>query len=370
MDDSKKKRSRAPQDVGQALSQTKRTRHGDVDETAGLRRDAEFWLEDGTIVILAGDVSFRVYKGVLATHSPVFADMFSLPQPETPTTFPSLGQQCPVVRFNDSPKDLRYILRAILPSQSGTLVPKKQQCPSFDAISAHIRLGHKYDIGHLVDHALDYLKDHFTDDFDKWVDRGGDWVPRRFKLHHAIGVVNLARLTGCDTILPIALAVCCTLDPKYLLYGFECRNGSREQLGQDDLLRCLRAKETLMHDSTSALHKALIPIPSHMPACDTPTRCRNGIQELPDFFAYEGPLIATAHPFRNWKVYDYWFEGGSICERCEDHLKERLHGEQRLIWTKLPTILDLPIDRWGLPAVVEHSDSGSDAESDSDSDMD
>lgn len=39
-------------------------------------RDAEFWFEDGTIVLVARHVEFRVYKSILADHSPVFSDMF------------------------------------------------------------------------------------------------------------------------------------------------------------------------------------------------------------------------------------------------------------------------------------------------------
>ncbi|RPD58558.1 hypothetical protein L227DRAFT_576943 [Lentinus tigrinus ALCF2SS1-6] len=40
-----------------------------------------FWPEDGTIILLAGQVKFRVYRGVLTEHSPLFAEMLSLPQP-------------------------------------------------------------------------------------------------------------------------------------------------------------------------------------------------------------------------------------------------------------------------------------------------
>ncbi len=74
-----------------------------------IRRDAEYWLEDGTVILVARGVEFRVYKGVLSTHSPVFADMFSLPQPDQSPS------QCPVVHLDDSPEDLRYVLRALLP---------------------------------------------------------------------------------------------------------------------------------------------------------------------------------------------------------------------------------------------------------------
>ena len=79
-----------------------------------LERDAEFWYEDGTIYLTAGNVVFKVYRGPLVEHSPVFRDMFSLPQPPT-TTEPSLPH--PVVPLPDSPQDLRHLLRALMPSK-------------------------------------------------------------------------------------------------------------------------------------------------------------------------------------------------------------------------------------------------------------
>ena len=46
-----------------------------------LKRDEEFWYEDGTIILIAADVEFRVYRGPLEKHSAVFRDMLSFPQP-------------------------------------------------------------------------------------------------------------------------------------------------------------------------------------------------------------------------------------------------------------------------------------------------
>ena len=53
-----------------------------------LKRDEEFWYEDGNIILTARRVEFRVFKGILANHSPVFRDMFSLPQPPSNASVP------------------------------------------------------------------------------------------------------------------------------------------------------------------------------------------------------------------------------------------------------------------------------------------
>ena len=81
-----------------------------------LERDQEFWYKDGTIILIAGDIEFRVYRGPLERHSPVFSDMLSMPQP------PESGNKdkeknkengCPIIPLSDSPQELRHLLRAV-----------------------------------------------------------------------------------------------------------------------------------------------------------------------------------------------------------------------------------------------------------------
>lgn len=82
-------------------------------------RDAEFWFDDGTVVLVARDIGFRIYKGILTKNSPVFHDMFSFPQPQASTSPPSLSaaaDPCPIVYLPDSPEDLRHILRVCMPN--------------------------------------------------------------------------------------------------------------------------------------------------------------------------------------------------------------------------------------------------------------
>lgn len=94
-----------------------------------ITHDPEFWFPDGNIILVARAVGFRVYQGLLAYHSPVFSDMFSLPQHTLPQ--PSLSQpdgvpsvtpngEPPLVHIADSPEDLRHVLRACMPRTSAS----------------------------------------------------------------------------------------------------------------------------------------------------------------------------------------------------------------------------------------------------------
>jgi hypothetical protein len=70
---------------------------------------SDLWFEDGNVILVAGDVAFKVHKGQLERHSEIFRDLFSLPQPVDQPTF----QGCPIVQLYDSPSDITFLLRAL-----------------------------------------------------------------------------------------------------------------------------------------------------------------------------------------------------------------------------------------------------------------
>ncbi len=72
-------------------------------------KDEEIWFDDGNIVVVAGDTAFKLYRGILSSVSPVFKDLFSMPQPETTETMDG----CPVVLLSDSATELRHFFRLV-----------------------------------------------------------------------------------------------------------------------------------------------------------------------------------------------------------------------------------------------------------------
>ena len=93
-------------------------------------KDNEFWFEDGTVILAARDVEFRVYGGLLADHSPVLKELFTKHKhPTRPVSF--YGQSkamCPIVRLEDSPEDLRHVLRMYMPRQDTRCVAIPSLC--------------------------------------------------------------------------------------------------------------------------------------------------------------------------------------------------------------------------------------------------
>ena len=88
----------------------KRTRAEAEDECrlGQLVKDAEVWLPDGNIIIVAGseNAAFRVHRSVLSQHSQVFRDLFAAPQAHVDATF----EGTPVVLLEgDNPDDLHRL---------------------------------------------------------------------------------------------------------------------------------------------------------------------------------------------------------------------------------------------------------------------
>ena len=67
------------------------------------------WLYDGNVVLVAGKTAFRVFRSVLSKNSPVFEDMFTIPQPPDAETF----EDCSVVHLQDAAHDVDAFLRAL-----------------------------------------------------------------------------------------------------------------------------------------------------------------------------------------------------------------------------------------------------------------
>ncbi|KAI1795381.1 hypothetical protein LXA43DRAFT_882046 [Ganoderma leucocontextum] len=207
-------------------------------------RDEELWFEDGTVALVAGNVEFCFYKDLLEDQSPVFRDMFASPQPSTPPGEPS---ECARVHLSDSAEDVRELLRMLLPDKQARLYSWRRL--TFDALSACIRLGHKYQLDHIVDEAMTFVRKAYPKDFASYLERS--------TLHpeQAIGVVNLARLIGADDVLPLAIVDCCALSGTDLIQGLVRADGTREVLSSHDLALCFDAKGSLIRENARRLRR-------------------------------------------------------------------------------------------------------------------
>ncbi|KAG6809831.1 hypothetical protein H0H92_014585 [Tricholoma furcatifolium] len=112
-------------------------------------KSADFWLHDGSIVLNVENTLFRVHQTILANHSQIFADLFSLP-PVPVNTEEVEGDEtiegCRIVTLSDdSAKDFTDLLGAIYhPSHFDTLAPTADLETLLDFVSGILRLSTKY----------------------------------------------------------------------------------------------------------------------------------------------------------------------------------------------------------------------------------
>ncbi|RDX48944.1 hypothetical protein OH76DRAFT_1404136 [Lentinus brumalis] len=308
--------------------------------TPDFERDEELWYEDGTIILVARGIGFKVYKGPLVDHSPVFKDMLSLPQPATTAAAPN----CPVIPLPDSPADLRHVLRLLMPSKRIRLTGV--QNASFVAVCACIRIAHKYQIDHLVEESLKYLRKFYPDTFDLFLkSRAKPLNPQ-----YAVTVVNLARLTGATNLLPMALAECCRLGPALVL-GIAQADGTREHLSPTDLALCFHAKDKLVEarvKAFAAMFNTLEDVRANV--CDHQDQ---GAPDDEDFETVQTELLdGTVPGLCSPNVWDSLAARvlariPEICKPCKKAVKSAELEQQKAIFERLPDLVGVVVEGWG-----------------------
>ncbi|KAI0703103.1 hypothetical protein C8Q76DRAFT_861376 [Earliella scabrosa] len=300
--------------------------HGGL-EAHPLKRDDEFWLDDGTVILVARDVEFRVYSGLLVSLSTVFQDLLAQPHElRALSIHGSLDIQCPVVRLSDSPEDLRHILRAYMPGVDTT--PYDDPHPSFERVSAFIRLGRKYQMTALYARSVQYLKDHYPSNYDSWKQLALA-VPRNWCDEEVIGVVNLARLIGEPTLLPTALLSCIYLE--------------------EDI-----AKTALWEAGIAAVLRTLSSAVS--PKCEQSSQCQRALRKGLRGLHLFTPRLISGNLFGRWTGYVKDEIYHDLCTVCEDMLDDKHHAEATELWDSLPELLGIEVPGWGEPTA--HANAG------------
>ncbi|KAH9856112.1 hypothetical protein C2E23DRAFT_810121 [Lenzites betulinus] len=332
------KRRRGDQDAAMDTSRTASTVPGGFQ----FERDTEFWLDDGSLILIAQTTGFRVYRGLLASQSEVFRDMFDSANPSTGDRF----EDCPVVHLSDSPQDLRHLLRVIVPTSQDRFSISRQGCKSFDELYAIARLANKYSIPGLEEQTSVTLKRIYVKTYRQYVATMRE-TPNMRRLDDAcaIGAIHCARLLNQPNILPHAMYTCCRLGGS-ILDGWKREDGIVEHLSTEDLKRVIDGREKLACEARRVFGQVFEPVPGGL--CDDYGGCERVVTScledalarsvLSDAAAYDvfGPI---ANP--NGLEYD------ALCDPCAGLFDIRHHMQMENIWMRLPEIFGLNIPGWG-----------------------
>ncbi|KAM5536763.1 hypothetical protein V8D89_009573 [Ganoderma adspersum] len=278
---------------------------GQVREDQVFKQDEEFWFEDGTVILVACDTTeFRVYEGLLARLSPVFWDLFAEGH-ELRIVRMRGGQtfSCPVVDVSDTPEDLRHLLRACFSRRLGSYIPPG------------------------------------------WSDL------------EAIGVVNLARLTGELSVLPSAFVVCICASSQGakngsgIGYGIVREDGSREFLSPHDLSLCFEGKTYLRTATVAAVFRTFDLTVSR--GCKTPPDCKRTLRTVLLGLERSLNVLLDGNPFATYEEFVLGHVHLGVCPTCTGMVENQSLKERKRVWNRLPELLGIDVPGWGEQAPQE-----------------
>ncbi|TBU52457.1 hypothetical protein BD310DRAFT_940261 [Dichomitus squalens] len=294
--------------------------------SAGIQKDNQLWLEDGSIILVAGQTG----------------ELFAVPQPIV--SVDSL-EGCPVVRVPDAAQELSHLLRYIYDGRSFIISTTGRPDfvkPTFATLSALMRLGHKYDIPEAIEDASSCLQSYYTTNFDVYKRlRQRDLVDLLFELREedldadAIETVNLAMLTGKHSLLPAAMYRCCQIDSDELIDGVQrpVRDARTVHLNADCIRLCRRGREHLIKACGRVLKVfGLLESPVRCGRC-APVAKQEGAGSIHDI-----ELQLTTDPLELMYGSDAL---NALCSRCQTSMADHLAAQQRQIWCKLPVYLGI-----------------------------
>ncbi|KAH8828656.1 hypothetical protein DL96DRAFT_1013202 [Flagelloscypha sp. PMI_526] len=291
------------------------------------------WFDDGNLILQSHDgVRFKVYRGLFALHSTVFADMLSLPQPAQQ----DLVDGCPLVVLSESGKELTQF-HELIAGQTGSFF--RSDNVSFEQLSVMLRLGSKYNVQRLRDNAIRILREAFPDTLEDHDSHDSDLLSLAATLEFAW----LAFSEEVDIVLPLICYECHCLPEPVLMRDDTLKrmNGDEFKISNEFKIFIAAGLISAFIEQTKLIFTWLKPTGSALvPKCATKIRCRKALDSLAQAYLCEdrtrenGLYILTNQP--------WWPPEPDFCSECIKMLEERHEEDRAKLWEALPTFFNLP----------------------------
>lgn len=286
----------------------------------------DYWLYDGSIVLSVGSHLFRVHKTILANHSEVFSDLFTIPQPEQGE---DMIEGCRIVRLHDDEKDFVDLLNAIYrPDHFDSLSADASLETILTFIQGILRLSTKYIIRYLRQRCISLLLTKFPSTLDGYTLKATASNQKKCKSDNVMRAITLARQNNVLEILPYAFYCIARLPHKRIL------KERPMDISWKDKALTLVGRERLQWAQTSISHVFLLNF-QRAPLCQS-ILC--GFARGPHAEWHVLDCMRSPHPLQ---PYDTW-ENLNVCSDCVAYCKIRhLKGRQE-VWDRLPDLFELP----------------------------
>ncbi|TRM65717.1 hypothetical protein BD626DRAFT_397813 [Schizophyllum amplum] len=293
---------------------------------------SDIWFDDGNVILQAENIQFRVHRGLLARHSSVFKDMFSMPQATASTEESHAPGGPPIVYLSDAASDVQYALAKLF----NLADPEdEKKAPTISQLVSALRIGHKYLIPRLWNDSVSRLRCAFPSNqvaFRECLYKRDDIT--RDNTATAIRVLPSETLLELvDTVAEVGLQT--VLPPLY--YRILLRE-SLNTLIDNPYPRDNRARAYLLGGRAELLcslsHSVAqwLKLNAHGVVCTTPAECRKA-----GYVAY-ADIANIRFPIGPW------INGlqTGMCAHCNEQLQSTLSVVEGMSWVDLPRVFRLP----------------------------
>ncbi|KAF5336573.1 hypothetical protein D9611_006491 [Ephemerocybe angulata] len=317
-------------------------RQADSATDSSTTRCKDLWFSDGNIILEAENTQFRVHQSILARHSILFADMFTLPQPADETAI----EGCSVILLQDSAEDTEYMLRGLY----DRCYLSKDPIP-FKAVAAMARLGEKFMISCLRSEALSRLRTEYPSTL---AEASVAQAPEKIfttiieEPGLLIKIANLAHDSKLWTIRPTVYLWCCLIMDVVdsISHGLELADGTRAHLSRDVQYLCLYGKQKL----DEAFRKCFtwVQRTGQTRSCGHKKVCGNLAKNIIEECLAQGSIDLSLLFAEAWNIYDP--EGTDpdlpfskiLCSSCFEAANTCANMGREKLWEELPSYFELP----------------------------
>ncbi|KAF8187700.1 hypothetical protein BJ912DRAFT_969265 [Pholiota molesta] len=174
----------------------------------------KLWFDDGSLVIQATSIRYRIHRTIICQHSAIFRDMMAMPQPndgslDNENTFDG----CPVVKLEDNSDELSMLLEALYNldyvQELELAIRSGNEDIALQSISGVLRLSTKYEFWTLRKKAIRVLEMLNPTELKEFMARCSTSVARLTEDERAkqmarlFSIVELSKNCGLLQFLPI-----------------------------------------------------------------------------------------------------------------------------------------------------------------------
>ncbi|KAK7008073.1 hypothetical protein R3P38DRAFT_3027311 [Favolaschia claudopus] len=300
--------------------------------TQGLTRAEGLYFEDCGLIIQAENTLFRISREYLASQSPVFRDMLSLPPPQTA----DMMDGCPFVQLPDKAEDVIVFLKALMFSDFFESHPAPT---TFAILTGVLRMSHKYDVNHLRKRALVHISANFPMTLDEYLvwyrGKQPDWYLESTDNDLAMLSI-LARELSFEWILPFAFyEICNSYNSELVIL--------REPHSFEDRVRLVAACRSFDSTAVTLMLEFLWPDDNPVDGCHSSGDCdeaRLVCRRLAEDWRQRAGNDTPRGPLDIWEESD--FARLHVCDACLANSKAQHQTAQQVFWDTLPETFGLP----------------------------